>query len=126
MDQLEYFFGEYKTFTREQQITPWLAYMPCKLRVLHGQVRVTDEASEEQRAWQPSDLPEVLAELCDRHGVEFVNLTPALSEFTREEKELPFNSMYDTHINARGSRVVAMELSRHLRPRVVGEDPVVE
>ena len=126
MDQLEYFFSEYAAFAREQQITAWLAYMPCKLRVLYGLLRVTDEASGEQRTWRPSDLPDVLAELCGRHGVEFVDLTPALSGFTREEEELPFNSIYDTHINTRGSRVVAMELSRHLRPRVLGEDPVVE
>ncbi|NQT94520.1 MAG: hypothetical protein HQ559_17325 [Lentisphaerae bacterium] len=125
---LDHFFGEYAEFARERKVRPWLAYMPCKLRVLRDLVQVTDEASEEQKAWRPSDLPGVVSDLCDRYGIAFVDLTGALARYAREEKELPYNSIYDTHINAQGSRVVATELLRHLRPvsAMPREDQVVE
>ncbi len=112
--QLDYFFGQYAGFGREQQITVWLAYMPSKRRVLHGQVEFSDSVDEKLRSWRPTDLPQLMSELCDQYGIEFIDLTPALVEETRNKTHLVYNSMHDTHLNSIGSLVVAREMAHYL------------
>lgn len=114
IQRLDYFFGQYAGFGREQQITVWLAYMPSKRRVLHGQVEFSDSVDEKLRSWRPTDLPQLMSELCDQYGIEFIDLTPALVEETRNKTHLVYNSMYDTHLNSIGSLVVAREMARYL------------
>jgi hypothetical protein len=113
-NQLDDFFREYSVFGRDRRVTVWLAYMPSKRRVLHGQIAFTSAASNNLKNWQPTDLPEVISELCDRYRVRFIDLTPSLIAETNRSRQLLYNSIWDTHLNARGSLVVAQELSRHL------------
>ena len=54
------------------------------------------------------------------HGIRFHDLTPALQAEATSSGELLYNTMYDTHLNARGSRVVGAELARILGPEVDG------
>ncbi len=112
---LDSFFGRYAEFGRGHRVRTWLAYMPCKERVLHGMMRFTDRAPDFVRTWQPSDLPQVIADFCQTNGIGFIDLTPALVRFTRQEGELVFNSLYDSHLNVRGSQIVAETLVRALR-----------
>lgn len=113
MDQLNYFFRQYADFGKARQITAWLAYMPCKERVLHGQLEFSASAAEEFKNWQPTDLPEVISGLCDQYGIKFIDLTPALIRETLNKKQLLHNSIYDNHLNSHGSLVVGQELARH-------------
>lgn len=107
-------FARYAQFGREHQLEAWLAFMPCKERVLHGLVEFVPDAPARFRDWKPTDLPALIGELAARHGLRFVDLTPVLTEETQRSRELLYNPIYDTHLNARGSAVVAAELARHL------------
>ncbi len=111
---LEYFFERYAEFGRKRGLTVWLAFMPCKDRVLHGHVVFAKDAPRDVQEWRPTDLPAMIEALSDRSGVRFIDLTPVLVAETQETRELVFNPIYDSHINARGSLVVAGELARHL------------
>jgi len=114
MHQLEYFFRRYAAFAQGWRIKAWLVYMPCKLRVVHGQIEFSESAPEELRKWEPTDFPQVISALSDQYGVEFIDLTPALMEETKSSRELVFNSIYETHLNSLGSMVVARTIARHL------------
>lgn len=114
MRRLDYFLTEYAGFGHDRQVEVWLAFMPSKLRVLHGKIEFSASAAERFTNWQPSDLPDVVSALCDQHGIGFLDLTPALTAGTDSENRLLYNSMYDTHLNEAGSRVVGQELARHL------------
>lgn len=111
--QLNYFFRQYADFGRNRRVTTWLAYLPCVRRVLHGQLEFSASAPEATRNWQPTDLPEVVSELCDQYGIKFIDLTPSLVRETNRNKELLYNPSYDTHLNATGSQVVGRELACH-------------
>lgn len=119
MRQLSYFFGHYADLGKERDVTVWVAYMPCKRRVLHGQVEFSANASEKCRNWHPTDLPEVISRLCDQYAIRFIDLTPALIRETAATRALLFNSVFDTHLNAHGSMIVGQELAR----RISGQDP---
>ena len=114
LHRLKYFLKEYARFGIERQVTVWLAYMPSKRRVLHGLIEFSDSTPEILRNWQPTDLPELVSKLCDQYGIKFIDLTPPLVEETQNKAHLVYNSIYDTHVNSIGSRVVGRELARHL------------
>jgi hypothetical protein len=109
---LSYFFDEYARFGKERQLAVWLAYMPSKERVLHGQMEFAKDAPEQFRNWRPTDLPALVSELCDRDGIRFIDLTPALITETVRTRKLLYNSIYDTHLNSHGSLAVGRELVR--------------
>ena len=100
---------------REHGITPWLVYMPCKARVHHGQLEWTPRAMERVSEWEPSRLPDYVRGLAGKHGMRFHDLSGVLAEEARASGELLYNSMYDMHLNARGSRVVGRALVELLR-----------
>jgi hypothetical protein len=114
MQQLDYFFHEYAEFAKTKGIKAWLAYMPCKLRVVYGYIEFTKDTPERAKKWKPSDLPQAISEISDRYGIEFIHLTPALVEDTNRRGELLYNSISDTHLNSQGSLIVANEFARHL------------
>lgn len=113
MQRLDYFFKEYAAFGKDRKITAWLAYVPAKERVLHGQLNFSGNAAKEFRNWRPTDLPEVISELCAQHGIRFVDLTPTLVSETLRRQQLLYNSIYDSHFNAQGCVVIGQELARH-------------
>ncbi|WP_089728948.1 hypothetical protein [Candidatus Thiosymbion oneisti] len=114
IQQLNYFFSGYASFGIERQTIGWIAYMPSKRRILDGQLRFNRLTDERFRSWQPSDLPELISELCDQYGIRFIDLTPDLVEETRNKGHLVYNSIYDTHLNSVGSLVVARVMAKHL------------
>lgn len=114
MKQLTYFFEQYGAFGQEHNIETWLAYMPTKERATYGMVRLADTAPADVKQWRPTDLPEVISELCAGHGVRFMDLTPAFVRAAETTHKLSFNGIYDGHLNAEGSRVVAAEMARVL------------
>ncbi len=112
---LEYFFKNYADLGARNRLHLWIAYMPCKTRVLHGSITFTPQASEEIRTWQPNDLPQTIARECSRYAISFIDLTPTLVEETRRAGALLYNGLYDPHLNARGSAVVAAELAKRFQ-----------
>ena len=112
--QLDAFFQDYRALARSRSVRAWLAYMPAKERVLHGRLAFAPAAPPTLVTWRPTDLPDLVGEECRRHGVGFIDLTPALAEETAREGRLLYNAIYDSHLDARGSEVVAGELARHL------------
>ena len=61
-------------------------------------------------------------DLAERHGIRFIDLTPALVTETRATGSLLFNTMYDCHLNRRGSHVVAGALTAALRDELGSGD----
>lgn len=114
IQSLNYFFGEYADFGTERQIMVWLAYMPSKRRILEDQIQFVDGADEKIRNWRPTDLPNLISELCDQYGIRFIDLTPALVEDTKNKRHLVYNSIYDTHLNALGALIVGREMANRL------------
>ncbi|HSJ06379.1 MAG TPA: hypothetical protein VK936_06745, partial [Longimicrobiales bacterium] len=117
---LDYFFDRYADFARQAGVTPWLAYMPVKLRAAHGLLRFPDPRRGMYSQWEPTDLPDFMAEYAARHGIRFVDLAPALAAATARTGELPYATIYDTHLNALGAAVVARELARRMGEAVGG------
>lgn len=89
-----------------QEIQPWLIYMPSKRRVLDAYLEFEDSAPEKVRNWKQGDLPDFIASLCRKAGIEFIDVTPGLTEQTRNGV-LTYNPVWDTHLNQEGSIVVA-------------------
>lgn len=114
MSQLEFFFKEYAEFAHSNGVEAWLAYMPCKIRVMHGQIRFLDSAPDSHTQWQPTDLPETIGEFSRRYGIRFINLTSTMVQASRQGQALLFNPFYDTHINAAGAQIVAEGIARRL------------
>lgn len=125
---LEAFLTDYAKLSQQHKVCAWLAYMPVKERVHYGQLEILDIAAEPIRNWKPTDLPQFIADLCAAHGIRFIDLTPALVEEARASRDLLYNGLYDSHLNARGSVTVARELARQIglgrSPDRIGEFPL--
>jgi hypothetical protein len=78
------------------------------------------------KTWQPSDLPQVMEQLCAQYGVRFIDLSPALIEETHRTGQLLYNALNDTHLNEKGSRVIGQELARHFQPLALGSAAPVD
>lgn len=100
------FFTDFKTLGERLGVKTGLVYMPCKGRVLHGRLKVIEPTRDGGELWEPNRFPEVMAEGCRRHGIEFIDLTPALRRAAQDRGELVYNPLIDVHLNARGSVVV--------------------
>ena len=93
---------------------PWLVYMPCKRRVLHDRLRFIDETPQEFVDWRPTDLPAFMEQRADTHGIGFIDVTPVLLRETHQGR-LTYNPIGDTHLNRRGSALVAKVIADTLR-----------
>ena len=113
---------QYASTCKENGWKPWLVYMPAKTRVLFGMVEFTDIASDEVKVWTPSDYPDFVREICEREGLEFIDVTPVLRKVTQEEGVLVYNSIWDEHLNARGSALVGEELVRRMGPVIAARN----
>ncbi len=121
--ELQTFFQRYRDFAAKHHVTPWVAYMPCKGRVLHDRlVPALPETGE--WVWSPTRLPSLVAAGCQKEGIRFIDLTPPLREAAEARGELVFNSMIDTHLNARGAAIVGRTLAKSLGP--AGQSPAGE
>jgi len=89
--------------------------MPCKHRVLFEQIEYTPQTSELIKNWKPSNLDSVISELCNAYDINFINLTEVLKTETKRKKLLLYNSIFDTHLNSIGSRVVGQDLARQVK-----------
>jgi hypothetical protein len=119
MERVDRFLAEYHGWTQARDVKAWLAYMPCKARVLHGRIEGEDPRSLHPGPWWSEELPGLVQEACGRHGIRWVDLTPPLLEAAIDRGELVFNPLFEAHLNARGSEVVANALIRKFRPDAV-------
>jgi hypothetical protein len=106
---------DYRRWAAEKGVRAWLAYMPCKRRVLDGKLRFLPGERESLRRWVPTDLPVVVRRASESHGIGFIDLTESLVQATEQEGTLLFNSVYDPHLNAEGCRVVGEALAHAVR-----------
>lgn len=104
--------NRYTFVCQKHEMKPYLLYLPCKRRVLDGYLRQGEDYPEP--GWQPGDLPEYLAQKCKVHGVTFIDSTPALKAASKAGL-MTFNTIYDTHFNATGHRIVGEMLAEALK-----------
>jgi hypothetical protein len=97
-------------------VRPWLVYLPAKERVLHGHLQFLPNAQPKVAAWTPTDLPQHIQHLCQQNGIRFLDTTPALADETRRGT-LTYNHVFDTHVNQRGSAVIADVIAAALGQR---------
>lgn len=97
---------EYARLARQRDVTPWLIYMPCKRRVLHGHLQFSENALDRLVEWTPTNLPTWMESACRENKIAFVDLTSQLIEQT-EAGVLVFNHVYDSHLNSLGSSIAA-------------------
>ena len=71
-------------------------------------------ATPEMAGWKPTDLPQWVAGLAGAHGITVVDATPALAAEARRGV-LPYNAIFDTHLNPAGHRAVAKTLADAMR-----------
>lgn len=93
---------------------PWLLFLPTKRRVLDGRLDFEPETPEPLRRWAPNPLPEEIRELAAARGIRFVDATPALASEAARGR-LPYEPVWDTHLNRLGAAVVARVLEEALR-----------
>ena len=93
-------------------VEPWFLYIPCKRRVLHG--HISRHADYPQPDWELNSLPEFMREKCTARKIRFVDATPALAE-QAAGGVLPYNSIYDTHLNVEGHRKVGQTLAAAMK-----------
>lgn len=62
------------------------------------------------------NLPSAVDEKCSRLGIRFIDLTPTLAEESKRTGQLLYNSVFDSHLNAHGSEIVAKALAERLSP----------
>lgn len=116
IEAFKQFLVRYAELGRRRAVRVWLAYMPCKARVLHGQARLTAEGEANLSGWEPTDLPTFVARHCTDAGVRFLDLTPALVATLVNDQQLPYNPRYDSHLNAHGAEIVSRALAAALGP----------
>lgn len=110
----DYFLERYGAFGTARGVQTWLAFMPCKTRALEGQFEWLQPEEALSLGLIHRGLPSAVAEKCSRHGIRFIDLTPALVKEGERAGELLYNSVFDSHLNARGSKVVARVLAESL------------
>ncbi len=98
------------TTARDLGLRPWLAFMPCKERVLDG--HLVGLGGEPLPPFA-SDIPAFIAALAAENGIRFVDITPRLRALA-DARRLPFNGVWDSHLNRLGSRTVARSLTEAL------------
>jgi hypothetical protein len=103
------------TTARELQLRPWLLYLPCKERVLHGYLTMLPSAPVNLVRWKPTDLPELVQSLCRKHGIEFIDATKDLRNLSTKGV-LTYNTICDSHLNKQGSVSVGHTLAAALQP----------
>jgi hypothetical protein len=103
----------YAETARALGLTPWLVFMPCKQRALHCCLRFSEKTDPLYVNWEPTNFPGLVEELAAKNGVKFINVTPALEKRAREGI-LTFNTIWDTHLNREGSRIVAEAIAEGL------------
>jgi hypothetical protein len=106
--------GEWARTARLLGLQPWLLYLPAKHRVLHGHLRFTGEAEPRFVRWRPTGLPGWIQRGAERQGIRFLDATPALRA-DADAGLLPYNAVWDNHLNARGAEIVARVLAEVLR-----------
>lgn len=105
------FLDRFAALAATHGVRPWLAYMPCKRRVWHDRLDFMDTAPESVRDWTPGGLPEAVGAMCAERGIRFVNLTASLQTGVRSTGAPLYNPLFDSHLDAPGSRVVAEALA---------------
>ncbi len=113
--ELQEALDRYVALARGHGLEPWLAYVPCKLHVHRERLRFNDRAEPNVKRWKPNDLPGFVTALCAARGIGCVDTTPGLRAEAEASGGLLYNTIYDTHLNARGAEIVGKELARALR-----------
>lgn len=113
--RLDGFFAAYGGWARERGVEAWLAYMPNKARVLQARLRPDGQRTQGREPWWPAELPRLVEASCAAQGIRFVDLIPVLTEASRDRGELVFNSLYEIHLNGKGSECVGLELARRIK-----------
>jgi hypothetical protein len=111
LQALDDFLVRYAAFGHRHGVTPRLVYLPAKETVWRHHLTFADARPESSTWVTPTDLPDYLAHRCAGVGVLFLDLTPVLRAETDARRELLYNGLYDTHLNQRGSEVVARALA---------------
>jgi hypothetical protein len=107
---LEDAIAQWGATARGLGMVPWVLYLPCKRRALDGRLLFSPRSPRRLREWRPGDLPAFVGELCARHGLRFIDATPALAAEAARGR-LAFNPVWDTHLNALGAAVVAQVMA---------------
>ena len=109
-------YDAFQAFLQDKDLETWFVFVPCKLRVYQDLVTFAERDDVERfRSWEPFDLAGQMRELAESRGFRFHDLTPAMQRAARDERLFLYNTIYDTHLNAVGSRLVAEELAKLLR-----------
>lgn len=104
-------------------VEPWLLYLPCKRRVLHQWLVFEPDAPRELRHWSPSRLPDQVRRMAEVRGISFVDATEALQAEAAAGR-LPYNGVWDTHLNRQGTEAVAELLAGVVAPGKVAGSPL--
>jgi len=115
------FLDEWRDAVQKQGMTPWLLYLPINNRTYHGLWHAEPNLEEEAKSWVPNELPSMIQTLCLERSIAFVDAYPALRA-AAEQGTLVYNPIFDTHLNAEGSRLVGEVLATALRNHAAKSD----
>lgn len=95
-------FRQFSEAAAETEVTPWIVYVPCKRRIWHGRLEYRSNCPIHVREWRPNDLPKFVQQTAEENGLRFLDATEVMGQLEAP----PFNSVYDTHLTAAGSRAL--------------------
>ena len=109
---LETALDRYAESCQKFGMQPYLLFLPAKRRVMHGRLRQGENYPNPD--WELGDLPEHIAGECSSRSINFIDATLVLTQAAAEGRNT-FNTIYDTHFNAEGHRVVGELLAESLQ-----------
>ncbi len=107
-------FFEWSKTVKGLEMMPWIVYMPCKQRVFYKHIKFVKGADNRLINWRPTDLPDFIKHLSQKNDIGFIDLTPALVKET-QNRNLTYNTIWDTHLNRRGSTIVAEVIAKKIK-----------
>jgi hypothetical protein len=105
---------EWAEISNESGMTPWLVYIPTKRHVMNGHIRFRENARQDIVDWNGTDLPGYIAEISEKNGINFIDVTPELKRETALGN-LTYSTTYDSHLNEYGSHLVAIKIASELK-----------
>lgn len=112
---LDVFLREFQMLAQKHKFTPWLFYMPDRIRVYYKHLIFPESVKKPVVNWKPTDLPLFISNKCAQFNINFVDLTPDLIREAESTTNMLYHAQVDSHLTAEGSCAVGKIMAKYLK-----------